>query len=390
WNSPKVNFEHLKDLPLQDIGGGPDILIGQDLVKKPLETRNGGPGEPYAVKTILGWVARGPCGNTQPEQGNFNFFWTNNRSFGTESPEKGQTKENEERTLQQIKDKIVDQKNGEGYVASLPWKKDAPTLTNNLREAEKRLQSTLQKCERDPKYSHDYQVAMDKYLSQGYSEVIYEYDAKDAPVPGDPRLNEAQHFLPHHRVYKNETKEKLQIVFDSSAKSNGVSLNACLQAGPIRLAENDAMKHRCLWKGKEKDIAVFQMNSLTFGDGPSSPCIAITALQKTAEEHGSNQINVIETIMNGFYMDNLEDSMPTIEEANRKSIAIKETLTKGNFELTWRSQERNLCVGDVVLVVDNNLPRGEWRWGYISEVYPGMGGLVRKAKVRSPKGAFLR
>ncbi|TRY67026.1 hypothetical protein TCAL_09067 [Tigriopus californicus] len=56
----------------------------------------------------------------------------------------------------------------------------------------------------------------------------------------------------------------------------------------------------------------------------------------------------------------------------------------------WRSQERNLCVGDVVLVVDNNLPRGKWRWGYISEVYPGMDGLVRKAKVSTPKGEFLR
>lgn len=46
-------------------------------------------------------------------------------------------------------------------------------------------------------------------------------------------------------------------------------------------------------------------------------------------------------------------------------------------------------VGDVVIIVDNTLPRNTWPRGVITAVYPGPDGIVRTADVRT-KGGILR
>ena len=47
----------------------------------------------------------------------------------------------------------------------------------------------------------------------------------------------------------------------------------------------------------------------------------------------------------------------------------------------WCKSRRNLQVGDVVLLVDEQLARCQWRLGRIVEVYPGQDPLVRKVKL---------
>lgn len=56
----------------------------------------------------------------------------------------------------------------------------------------------------------------------------------------------------------------------------------------------------------------------------------------------------------------------------------------------WRTQERNLAVGDVVLDDWKNAPRGRWRTGIVVKVYPGSDGLVRAVDVRFPTGTMNR
>ena len=43
---------------------------------------------------------------------------------------------------------------------------------------------------------------------------------------------------------------------------------------------------------------------------------------------------------------------------------------------------RNARVGDLMLVVEERLPCGQWDWGRIAEVIPGRDGLCRKSVVR--------
>jgi hypothetical protein len=59
----------------------------------------------------------------------------------------------------------------------------------------------------------------------------------------------------------------------------------------------------------------------------------------------------------------------------------KEILTAWQERQKWCKPSRNLSVGDIVLVVDEGLPRCQWRMARVREVYPGKDGLVRKVKL---------
>ena len=49
----------------------------------------------------------------------------------------------------------------------------------------------------------------------------------------------------------------------------------------------------------------------------------------------------------------------------------------------WHKQEPNFSVNDLVLMYDENAPRGSWPLGKVVEVYPDFEGNVRQVLVRS-------
>lgn len=56
----------------------------------------------------------------------------------------------------------------------------------------------------------------------------------------------------------------------------------------------------------------------------------------------------------------------------------------------WHKKRENLEVGDLVLQVDVNHKRAEWKMALVDEVFPGSDGLVRKVKIKTPKGSYER
>ena len=48
----------------------------------------------------------------------------------------------------------------------------------------------------------------------------------------------------------------------------------------------------------------------------------------------------------------------------------------------WVDDFRQLCVGDVVIVIDDQTPRGQWPLGLVTTVFPGPDGIVHSAMVR--------
>ena len=44
--------------------------------------------------------------------------------------------------------------------------------------------------------------------------------------------------------------------------------------------------------------------------------------------------------------------------------------------------QRNLQVDDIVVVMDDNLPRNCWRIAHVEESYPDADGLVRKVRIK--------
>ena len=60
---------------------------------------------------------------------------------------------------------------------------------------------------------------------------------------------------------------------------------------------------------------------------------------------------------------------------------LKECVPALNSRPKWTSEVQDLKVGDVVLVIQPDAPRGRWPLGRIVEVYPGRDGHTRVAKV---------
>lgn len=56
----------------------------------------------------------------------------------------------------------------------------------------------------------------------------------------------------------------------------------------------------------------------------------------------------------------------------------------------WRKLQDNVSVGQLVLVLDNNLPPSKWLMGRIIEVYPDSEGIIRSVKLKLQKGTLVR
>ena len=60
----------------------------------------------------------------------------------------------------------------------------------------------------------------------------------------------------------------------------------------------------------------------------------------------------------------------------------REWLPPLNFRKKWLRTERDLKVGDIVLVISPNTPRGHWPLGRITEIFPGEDGHVESQKCK--------
>ena len=56
----------------------------------------------------------------------------------------------------------------------------------------------------------------------------------------------------------------------------------------------------------------------------------------------------------------------------------------------WKRTQRNLEVGDLVLLIERNQPRGQWITGRVKKTYPGMDNLVRVVDVETQDGVYRR
>lgn len=69
---------------------------------------------------------------------------------------------------------------------------------------------------------------------------------------------------------------------------------------------------------------------------------------------------------------------------------LREWLPGLNPRRKWFHAQRDLQVGEVVLVISPGSPRGHWPLGRILEVYPGKDEHVRVAKVQIGQNTLVR
>lgn len=68
----------------------------------------------------------------------------------------------------------------------------------------------------------------------------------------------------------------------------------------------------------------------------------------------------------------------------------EEYLSSLNKYSKWHRQSKNLEVGDIVVLKEDNMITTQWILAKVIEVYPGKDGLVRVATVKTAKGVYKR
>ncbi|GFY63111.1 integrase catalytic domain-containing protein [Trichonephila inaurata madagascariensis] len=102
---------------------------------------------------------------------------------------------------------------------------ELPTLGNSLILAQRRLNQTIKKLDRDPHMHKLYSEFLEEYESLGHMQ--------RSP---DNCYSPINYYLPHHGVFKSHNNStKLRVVFDGSAPTtSGRSLNDSLLSGRVQ------------------------------------------------------------------------------------------------------------------------------------------------------------
>ena len=236
--SEAARWSHLKGLPLHHAPiDEVMLLIGQDYPDAliPLATVSGGKGEPYAVRTRLGWTVNGPV-NTSETRGEQQAFFTQGERYERldQQVERFWKLESsgiyDDNRAMSVQDELVTARwentamyEDGHYTLPIPFRHEDPQLPDNKRMAELQLRLLRRKLEKNPELSEKYTEGMEDLLSKGY--------AIEVPQSEVERQNGKVWYLPHHPVV-NPNKEKPRIVFDCAAQHHGVSLNSKVLQGP--------------------------------------------------------------------------------------------------------------------------------------------------------------
>ena len=292
-------------------------------------------------------------------------FWTTETMGVTakpcdcNAPKLSQTEREEAKIIEDSCIKVGDQ-----WMIPYPWKKDPKLLPDNKEYALKRLESLERKLQLKPKQAQAYDKQMTEMNEMKFSRKLSVEEMTNYKGP--------VHYIPHHAVIRPEKKSTpVRIVFNSSAMYKGHQLNDYWLKGPdllnnlfginlrfrerevafigdiskmyhrILIPEQDQHVHRFLWRSLEHDREpdVYVKTVLTFGDKPA-PAMAQIALRKTADENKAIKAKAAKVLTQNVYMDDICESVETVEEARQLAHDIDAVLKTGGFQVKeWISNK---------------------------------------------------
>ena len=359
------SYAHLSglDIPSYNNYQGVDLLIGQDHAEAflPLEIRKGGPGEPFAVRSILGWCLNGSSHYQAVSRKVISHFVTTLRSnvedeihqlwkLENEGLE-GASWSEEDKSVIGLWDKECKMVEGH-YELPIPWKDCDDSLPNNYVVAKSRLGSLMKRLDKQGLVDR-YQKEIDKLIDGGYAEIV-----PDDEIHSVERV----WYLPHHAVITDKKPDKLRVVYDCASRYGGKSLNERCKQGPnlinklvhvllrfrlhrfavqadieamynqVRIPSKDKDALRFLWC-KDGNIVYLRMTSHLFG-GVWCSSSSTYALRRTLSDSEGVSDLVRETIERAFYVDDCLKSVPTKSEAGDVIRDVPRVISCGGFKLT--------------------------------------------------------
>ncbi len=364
WSVSKRRWEHLKrcDFAKPANEGMVDLLIGTDNTDLHYSRADirGEPGAPIARLGPLGWtcigipdredgsqsrthvirtlLTRDPTQRSVEEtccevDRSIKRFWEVENYDTAANGAKVHTEE-EQLALRKMESSISH--DGTRYKIGVPWKENRPKLKDNYEEASARLCNTEKKLRKDKFLGTEYQKTIEAYIEKGYLR----------RVESEEEIPPEVWYLPHFPVVRmDKTTSKVRIVFDCSAKSNGVALNDVIYAGPklqkelidvlirfrrkpvavacdvremylqVEIEECDRPMFRLLWRDLDsnRDPEVYEFNRVVFGKN-SAPMESQFVAQENARRHQETYPMAAETVLKSTYMDDSIDSVETDEE----------------------------------------------------------------------------
>ena len=371
WSQSKDNWEHLRNCefakPAKD--GMIDLLIGVDNVdlhycRADIRGEKGGP---VARLGPLGWTcigapdtsvarthvirtlfSRDPLNSQSPccdVDQSLKRFWEVETCGSEITPPEVYTEE-EKAALAKVKESLSYDTTTHRYTVGVPWKPDRPKLPDNREQAISRLCNTERRLKKDEFIQEEYRKTIESYIEKGYLKRVSE---EDTPPPEVWYL----HHFPVVRMDKTTTK--VRIVFDCSAKMDGVSLNDTIYAGPklqqelfdvlirfrqnpvalacdikemylqVEIEEKDRPMFRMLWRDcdGDRDPEVLEFSRVVFGKN-AAPMECLFVAQENARRNQSSYPMAAETVLKSTYMDDSMDSVETEEDGIELCHQLKE------------------------------------------------------------------
>ena len=372
---PEISHLDLADTATCSDNLNVDILIGCDYYWQIVTGETirviGGPA---AVRTIFGWVLSGPLKGLPCQASDVTLLNTSlvlrvdsnpvePQHFDLETQLKNfwdlETLgiQNEEPSLY---DRFLENVSHDGtrYKVKLPWKEFHADLPDNLDLSQRRFSGLLKRLRCHPEILQEYDAIIRNQLESNIVERVED--------PFSPTAVKV-HYIPHHPVIrKDKATTKLRIVYDASAKTNGVSLNDCVYAGPafgqcilnillrfrvpkvaftgdiekaflmISVAQEDRDVLRFLWIDDiDRDLP--QMVVLRFTRVPFGVSSSPFLLNATIRHHMMRYINedpgFVEKILQSIYVDDIVSGADDVNEAYDLYTKAKRILQDGGFNL---------------------------------------------------------
>ncbi|XP_058459679.1 uncharacterized protein LOC131435621 [Malaya genurostris] len=365
-------FRHLEGVSMISYQNAkPKVLIGLrnlDLIA-PIESRVGRPGEPIAVRSVLGWTIYGPCGkrlDERPFLGHHlcklevdqelneivrqQFILEDAGIAPVQLPESAEIMR-----AREILNKTTFRQNGR-FVTGLLWKTDEIRFPDSLPMATKRLRNFESKLSKDLGLRRDVHKQMREYIDNGYAHKATQDEISKVDA-------NRVWYLPLSVVAHPRKPNKRRLVWDAAAKVNGVSLNSQLLKGPdllvrlpgvickfrerrigfggdiekmfhqIRILPEDTHSQRFLFRFDEQlPPDIYIMNVATFG-ATCSPCSAQHVMHLNADENAHEFPEAALAIKERTYMDDYFDSTDTPEEALKRALQVKLIHSRGGMNM---------------------------------------------------------